>query len=224
MNLLATRAAFPDLDETKLSQLSQFAEGLLEWNQHINLISRKDEAEFEVHHLLHALSIAKLIAFVPGTRILDVGTGGGLPGLPLAVMFPDCRFVLVDSIGKKIKVVQDLIDRMGLTNVQAYQMRAEQAEAPFDFVVSRAVTRLRDFLPWIQNKMSGAHRNDLENGVLYLKGGDLREELAEVDWKSTVYRLDRLFPQPFFETKQLVHLVKPAQKKAGLAFTPRLAH
>ena len=196
---------FPDLYEEQLEQLNLLAQGLKEWNQRINVISRKDEHVME-RHILHSLGIAKVLRFAPGSHVLDVGTGGGFPGLPLAVMHPDTSFVLCDSIGKKIKVVRELAKTLQLQNVQAVHARAEDVEGSFDFVVSRAVTRMGQFLPWVEGKMAMSSNHNLPNGILYLKGGDLREELDEVRQPCTVHPLAEWFPAPFFETKAVVHV------------------
>ena len=196
---------FPDLSEEQLEQLDLLAQGVKEWNQRINVISRKDEHVME-RHVLHSLGIAKVLRFAPGSHVLDVGTGGGFPGLPLAVMHPDTSFVLCDSIGKKIKVVRELAKTLQLQNVQAVHARAEDVEGSFDFVVSRAVTRMGQFLPWVEGKMAMSSNHNLPNGILYLKGGDLREELDEVRQPCTVHPLAEWFPAPFFETKAVVHV------------------
>ncbi len=196
---------FPDLSEEQLEQLDLLAQGVKEWNQRINVISRKDEHVME-RHVLHSLGIAKVLRFAPGSHVLDVGTGGGFPGLPLAVMHPDTSFVLCDSIGKKIKVVRELAKTLQLQNVQAVHARAEDVEGSFDFVVSRAVTRMGQFLPWVEGKLAPASNHNLPNGILYLKGGDLQEELDEVRKPCTVHPLSEWFPAPFFETKAVVHV------------------
>ena len=196
---------FPDLSEEQLEQLNLLAQGVKEWNQRINVISRKDEHVME-RHVLHSLGIAKVLRFAPGSHVLDVGTGGGFPGLPLAVMHPDTSFVLCDSIGKKIKVVRELAKTLQLQNVQAVHARAEDVEGSFDFVVSRAVTRMGQFLPWVDGKLAPASNHNLPNGILYLKGGDLQEELGEVRQPCTVHPLAEWFPAPFFETKAVVHV------------------
>lgn len=196
---------FPDLSEEQLEQLDLLAQGVKEWNQRINVISRKDEHVME-RHVLHSLGIAKVLRFAPGSHVLDVGTGGGFPGLPLAVMHPDTSFVLCDSIGKKIKVVRELAKTLQLQNVQAVHARAEDVEGSFDFVVSRAVTRMGQFLPWVEGKLAPASNHNLPNGILYLKGGDLQEELDEVRQPCTVHPLAEWFPAPFFETKAVVHV------------------
>lgn len=196
---------FPDLSEEQLEQLNLLAQGVKEWNQRINVISRKDEHVME-RHVLHSLGIAKVLRFAPGSHVLDVGTGGGFPGLPLAVMHPDTSFVLCDSIGKKIKVVRELAKTLQLQNVQAVHARAEDVEGSFDFVVSRAVTRMGQFLPWVEGKLAPASNHNLPNGILYLKGGDLQEELDEVRKPCTVHPLSEWFPAPFFETKAVVHV------------------
>ena len=196
---------FPDLSEPQLLQLDALAEAVWTWNAKINVISRKDPHVME-RHVLHSLGIAKVMRFQPGARVLDVGTGGGFPGLPLAVLHPEVDFVLCDSIGKKIKVVEAAAKAAGLKNVKAIHARAEQVPGEFDFVVSRAVTRMAGFLDWIEGKIAQTHNHELANGVLYLKGGDLTEELAEVNAPHTLHHLRTWFTDPFFETKQVVHV------------------
>lgn len=177
-----------------------------EWNTRINVVSRKDMDNFVEHHVLHSLAIAKVIQFNPAARILDVGTGGGFPGVPLAILFPQTHFLLVDSIGKKIMVVNDITQRLGLTNVQALQQRAEQVEGRFDFIVSRAVTELRPFVGWVRNKVAKTQHHPLHNGLLCLKGGDLSSELRLYRNRATVYDISNFFTEPYFETKKVVHL------------------
>lgn len=195
---------FPDLTDAQLDQLDAIAQTVWDWNQRINVISRKDP-EVMVRHVLHSLGIAKVMRFEPGSRVLDVGTGGGFPGLPLAVLHPETEFVLCDSIGKKIKVVQAAAKAAGLNNVTALHARAEDVEGTYDFVVSRAVTRMAGFLSWLDGKIKTDSLHPLPNGVLYLKGGDLREELSEVEASCQVTPLATWFVDPFFETKQVVH-------------------
>ena len=196
---------FQDLSESQLLQLDALAEAVWTWNAKINVISRKDPHVME-RHVLHSLGIAKVMRFQTGARVLDVGTGGGFPGLPLAVLHPEVDFVLCDSIGKKIKVVEAAAKAAGLKNVKAIHARAEQVPGEFDFVVSRAVTRMAGFLDWIEGKIAPTHNHELANGVLYLKGGDLTEELAEVNAPHTSHHLRTWFTDPFFETKQVVHV------------------
>tara|TARA_X000000950_G_scaffold286960_1_gene397488 strand:- start:3056 stop:3700 length:645 start_codon:yes stop_codon:yes gene_type:complete len=195
---------FPGLTDAQLDQLDAIAQTVWDWNQRINVISRKDP-EVMVRHVLHSLGIAKVMRFEPGSRVLDVGTGGGFPGLPLAVLHPETEFVLCDSIGKKIKVVQAAAKAAGLNNVTALHARAEDVEGTYDFVVSRAVTRMAGFLSWLDGKIKTDSLHPLPNGVLYLKGGDLREELSEVEASCQVTPLTTWFVDPFFETKQVVH-------------------
>lgn len=195
---------FPGLTDAQLDQLDAIAQTVWDWNQRINVISRKDP-EVMVRHVLHSLGIAKVMRFEPGSRVLDVGTGGGFPGLPLAVLHPATEFVLCDSIGKKIKVVQAAAKAAGLNNVIALHARAEDVEGTYDFVVSRAVTRMAGFLSWLDGKIKRDSLHPLPNGVLYLKGGDLREELSEVEASCQVTPLATWFVDPFFETKQVVH-------------------
>ena len=196
---------FPDLSESQLLQLEALADSIWTLNAKINVISRKDPHVME-RHVLHSLGIAKVLRFQPGARVLDVGTGGGFPGLPLAVLHPEGEFVLCDSIGKKIKVVEAATKAAGLKNVKAIHARAEQVPGEFDFVVSRAVTRMAVFLDWIEGKIAQTHNHVLSNGVLYLKGGDLNEELAEVNAPHALHHLRTWFSAPFFETKQVVHV------------------
>ena len=196
---------FPDLNDLQHEQLWQLHGLYADWNQKINVISRKDIDDLYVHHVLHALGIAKLISFVPNSKILDVGTGGGFPGIPLAILFPETNFYLVDSIQKKIDVVNAVAASVGLTNVKATHQRAEQVNEKFDFVVSRAVTQMPRFVEWIQDKISLSHQHDLANGILALKGGDLNEELQPFP-KATRYPLANYFQEEFFTTKYVVHL------------------
>lgn len=196
---------FPDLTDAQIDQLDAIAQTVWDWNQRINVISRKDP-EVMLRHVLHSLGIAKLMRFEPGSCVLDVGTGGGFPGLPLAVLHPETEFVLCDSIGKKIKVVQAAAKAAGLNNVNALHARAEDVDGTYDFVVSRAVTRMAGFLSWLDGKIAQDSKHDLPNGVLYLKGGDLAEELSEVEASCRVTPLATWFADPFFETKQVVHV------------------
>lgn len=199
---------FPNLTEVQLQQFSQLEELYSFWNAQINVISRKDVDNFYERHVLHALAIAKVITFKPETKILDVGTGGGFPGIPLAILFPETDFLLVDSIGKKIKVVNEVALALGLTNVKGVHQRAEKVKGNFDFVISRAVTRMNKFVPWVINKFKSHSQNTLPNGIIYLKGGDLNEELNEVKFKHkpTVYKISDYFEGEFFETKKIVHV------------------
>ncbi len=197
---------FPDLEEQQQVQFKKLGELYSEWNARINVISRKDMDHFYERHVLHSLGIAKVISFRAGSRILDVGTGGGFPGIPLAIFFPDCQFHLVDSIQKKIKVVQAVADDLGLKNVQAEAIRAEQVKGSYDFIVSRAVTRMKPFLQWVSRKIDSDQKNELRNGVLYLKGGDLTEEMGEIRRKHTIYSLSDYYNQEFFDTKKVVYV------------------
>lgn len=197
---------FPQLTERQREQLAALLPLYREWNAQINVISRKDMDCFYEHHVLHSLAIAKVIQFSPMTEVLDVGTGGGFPGVPLAIMFPECRFTLIDSIGKKIKVVQDVIERLGLQNAKARQIRAEQLDGEYDFVVSRAVTTLPEFVPWVKKKISKSQYNKLPNGILYLKGGDLTNELFTFRHKVRTWDISDFFDEEFFLTKKVIHL------------------
>ena len=205
---------FPDLTEKQKQQFTTLKELYSFWNNQINVISRKDTDDFYERHVLHSLAIAKVITFKEGTRILDIGTGGGFPGIPLAILFPTCTFVLVDSIGKKIKVVQEVANTLGLTNVTAHHKRAEQINEQFDFIVSRAVTAMPAFLTWTRNKFIKLNKNTLSNGILYLKGGDLREEMKEVKQKVVYHEIPKFYSEDFFETKKVVYLdMNPTIKK-----------
>ncbi|MFD2968102.1 16S rRNA (guanine(527)-N(7))-methyltransferase RsmG [Sphingobacterium bambusae] len=198
---------FPKLSEQQKAQFAQLAEVYPFWNDQINVVSRKDIESLYLHHVLHSLGIAKFVTeFTPGTRILDVGTGGGFPGIPLAILFPEVQFHLVDSIGKKIKVVREVAAALGLTNVEADHIRAEQLDYKYDFVVSRAVTRLADFTPWIRNKFERKDKNGIPNGILYLKGGDLKEEIKEAKLKAELHPLSSYFKEDFFDTKYVVYV------------------
>ncbi len=204
MNLL--QKYFPELTTKQLEQFAQLPELYAYWNDRINVISRKDIENIVVHHILHSLGIAKVQGFKPNSEILDVGTGGGFPGIPLAILFPDTHFYLIDSIGKKIKVVNEVAQSIGLQNVKAEQIRAEDVKEKFDFVVSRAVTVLPDFYQWVKNKISPVQYHKLSNGILYLKGGDLTEELKPFQNKIKLYNLSHYFEEEFFETKKVVYL------------------
>jgi 16S rRNA (guanine527-N7)-methyltransferase len=197
---------FPELTETQRKQFSMLGAIYQHWNEQINVISRKDTENFYERHVLHSLGIAKVMEFSAGSRILDIGTGGGFPGIPLAMLHPDCQFTLVDSIGKKIRVVNEVKDALGLTNVNAIHDRAENIQGSFDFIVSRAVTAMPDFIRWTKGKIAKKNQNSLKNGILYLKGGDLSEELSTVKHAIKIYHLNEFFSEEFFETKKVVHV------------------
>ncbi len=201
---------FPDLTETQKDQFAQLQDLYADWNEKINVVSRKDIENIYERHVLHALGIAKVIKFKKGTTLLDVGTGGGFPGIPLAILFPDSNFHLVDSIGKKIKVVNAVSESIGLTNVKGEHARAEQIKETYDFVISRAVTQLVRFYPWIKKNFKPKSKHKLKNGLLYLKGGDLLEELQESRLKKiATHKLSGYFEEEFFETKKVIYV--PAQ-------------
>lgn len=196
---------FPNITEKQKEQFAMLQELYTDWNSKINVISRKDIESLYTKHILHSLGIAKVMEFKPGADVMDVGTGGGFPGIPLAILFPETNFYLIDVIAKKIKVVQEVASALGLKNVKAEQKRAETVNQDFDFIVSRAVTNMPDFVKWVRGKIKKEQNHDLLNGILYLKGGDLTEEL-QVFQKVTLYNLSDYFEDEFFETKKVVHL------------------
>lgn len=196
---------FKQLTPIQLEQFFKLYDLYTDWNQKINVISRKDIEELYIRHVLHSLGIAKVMEFTPDSNILDVGTGGGFPGIPLAILFPECQFHLIDVIGKKIKVVNEIASALNLKNVKATQIRAQQVDGTYDFVVSRAVTKMDDFVPWINHCISKKQQNPLKNGILYLKGGDLTEELSNFP-KAQIFDLNQFFTEDFFETKKVVYL------------------
>ena len=201
---------FPHFSKSTLQQLKDWSELLKDWNTKINLISRKDAENLIEHHLLHSLSIAKAIQFSPGTRVIDVGTGGGLPGLPLAIVFPDTHFTLVDSIGKKIRVIDDMADKLGLKNITTINARVETLKTKYDFILGRAVTALPRFIDWTNTLVRPGKRNSLKNGLLYLKGTAYQEELKDSHLKpSQVFDLSEWFPGDFFNEKFLLHFTAP---------------
>ena len=196
---------FPDLSDNQILQFQKLQSLYEDWNSKINVISRKDIDELYTRHVLHSLGIAKIIEFCPGSKIMDVGTGGGFPGIPLAILFPEVDFYLIDVIAKKIRVVNEVAAGLGLKNVKAEQKRAELVKQEFDFIVSRAVTNMPDFVKWVDDKVAKKQNHELANGILYLKGGDLTEELKDFP-KATQYNLSDFFSDEFFETKKVVHL------------------
>lgn len=205
-NISLISSYFPKLSELQLKQLRQLYDVYFTWNEQINVISRKDFEHFYERHVLHSLAIAKFIQFKPGTQVLDIGTGGGFPGIPLAIFFPDASFALVDSIGKKIKVVDGVAHEIGLHNVTAINERAENIKGKFDFIVSRAVTQMSDFLHLCEGKMAASNKHEIKNGIIYLKGGDLKEELAAVNKKFFLTDIPTYFKEEFFETKKIVYI------------------
>lgn len=196
---------FPNLTDTQIEQFQKLEELYKDWNAKINVISRKDIEELYTKHVLHSLGIAKVMEFQPGAKVMDVGTGGGFPGIPLAILYPETDFYLIDVIAKKIRVVNEVAQGLGLQNVKAEQMRAENVKEDFDFIVSRAVTNMPDFYKWVKDKVKKKSNHELKNGILYLKGGDLTEELKDFP-KATLYNLSDFFEDEFFETKKVVHM------------------
>ena len=196
---------FPYLSPEKIERYRRMGELYVHWNAIINVISRKDMEHFYTRHVLHSLAIARVMQFAAGSRVMDVGTGGGFPGIPLAVMFPDVEFTLVDSIGKKTKVASAVAGELGLENVRVINSRVEAIDEKFDFVVSRAVTTMENFVPWVKGKFLNSNRNSMPNGILYLKGGDLSDELKKFP-QSEIYDISRDFCEDFFETKRVVYL------------------
>lgn len=199
------RKYFPDLTKSQYVKFEALKDVYTNWNAQINVISRKDIDDLYVKHVLHSLGIAKIQTFNSGAKILDIGTGGGFPGIPLAILFPEVEFYLVDSIGKKIKVVNEVANALQLTNVKAAYMRAEKVNDKFDFIVSRAVTNMDNFVKWTYKKIAKKQNHFLKNGILYLKGGDLKQELQNFP-NATIYNLIEYFNEDFFETKKVVHI------------------
>lgn len=200
---------FPNLTDNQIQQFEKLQFLYEDWNSKINVISRKDIDELYTRHVLHSLGIAKILEFKPGSKIMDVGTGGGFPGIPLAILFPEVDFYLIDVIAKKIRVVNEVASALELKNVKAEQKRAELVNQEFDFIVSRAVTNMPDFVSWVNGKIRKNSKHELQNGILYLKGGDLTEELADFK-KAEQFNLSDFFKDEFFETKKVVHLaLKP---------------
>ena len=199
------RAYFPDLQPDQIEKFEMLEALYKDWNTKINVISRKDIDQLYLHHVLHSLGIAKVQPFKTGTSVMDIGTGGGFPGIPLAILFPETQFFLIDAIGKKIKVVNEVANALNLKNVSAAHMRAEKVKEQFDFVVSRAVTNMPDFVKWVRKKVKKKSVHELKNGILYLKGGDLSEELSDFP-NARQFALSNYFEEDFFETKKVVHL------------------
>lgn len=196
---------FNNLTEKQISQFEKLKPVYEQWNAKINVISRKDMDSFYERHVLHSLAIAKIVSFLADSEVLDVGTGGGFPGVPLAILFPQTKFTLVDSIGKKIKVVEEVCKELDIKNVTAINSRAEQIDKKFDFIVSRAVTQMPEFVKWVRGKIKKSSKHSLDNGILYLKGGDLTEELASFK-NIQLYEISNFFSEDFFETKKVVYL------------------
>ncbi|MFT5858918.1 MAG: 16S rRNA (guanine527-N7)-methyltransferase [Flavobacteriaceae bacterium] len=197
---------FPDLTAEQIEQFERLEPLYQEWNAQINVISRKDTENFYERHVLHSLAIAKVTAFVDGTKLLDVGTGGGFPGIPLAILFPNCNFLLVDSVGKKIKVVNEVAGALGLKNVRGVHQRSENISEQFDFILSRAVTAMPKFITWTKGQFLKENKNQLKNGILYLKGGDLTEEMEPVKKAIQYFNLSEMYTEEFFETKKIVYV------------------
>ena len=206
MSVALIQKYFPELSEKQIEQFSKLESLYSEWNEKINVISRKDMESLYEKHILHSLGVAKIMEFAPGTKVLDIGTGGGFPGIPLAILFPETKFTLIDSIGKKITVVNAVSEGVGLTNVTAIHGRAEKVKEKFHFVISRAVTQMPEFLRWLKGKFEKEQFNPKHNGVLYLKGGDLAEELAGL--RCELFNLKNYFDEEFFDTKKVVYLSK----------------
>ena len=196
---------FPNLTEDQISKFKKLESLYQDWNLKINVVSRKDIDELYLRHVLHSLGIAKVITLNDGSKILDVGTGGGFPGIPLAIMFPNCSFHLVDSIAKKLKVVDGVVEGLGLTNVKTTHSRVEDIQETYDFIVSRAVAVMPTFVHWTKGKIAKKQNHELKNGIIYLKGGDLTEELQDYN-TAVIYNLNEFFEEDFFETKKVVYL------------------
>lgn len=205
-NVTIIQTYFPNLTAEQNRQFEMLFPLYKDWNEKINVISRKDIDNLYVNHVLHSLAIGKIVSFQPGAKILDVGTGGGFPGIPLAILFPQSQFHLVDSIGKKISVVREVSNALGLKNVQAETIRAEQLKMKYDFVISRAVTQMKEFYGWVQNKILSDSVHTLDNGILYLKGGDVDEEMNQLNKPYSVYELSDFFKEEYFTTKKIVYL------------------
>ncbi len=197
---------FPHLTEEQRLQFEKLKPLYEEWNAQINVISRKDIDQFYIHHVLHSLAIAKILSFQKGTTVLDVGTGGGFPGIPLAILFPNCTFHLVDSIGKKIKVVNEVVKALDLKNVTTFNQRAETIPHKYDFIISRAVTQMPEFVKWVRKSIKSKHQNSLPNGILYLKGGDLKAEMKPIKSYYEIIEISDFYTEAFFETKKVVYL------------------
>lgn len=197
---------FPDLTEEQNDKFERLESLYTHWNEQINVISRKDTDNFYERHVLHSLAIAKVIQFSDNTKIMDIGTGGGFPGIPLAILFPNCKFLLIDSKGKKIKVVKEIAAELKLTNIRATHERAEEITEQFDFIISRAVTAMPTFIKWTKGKFLKENKNDFKNGIFYLKGGDLKEEMAPVKKAIQFFKLNEIFEEEFFDTKQVVYV------------------
>ena len=204
--MISIESYFSELSKNQAQQFEKLPSLYRFWNEQINVISRKDMENFNERHVLHSLGIAKVISFKKDTHVLDVGTGGGFPGIPLAILFPEVHFTLVDSIGKKIKVVKEISNELGLQNISAHHLRAEDVQGKYHFIVSRAVTQMPEFIDWVSSKIEKKSAHVLKNGILYLKGGDLKKELSSVKQKHRIYSLSDYFEEPFFETKKVVHV------------------
>jgi len=196
---------FPNLTDDQIDKFTKLEALYQDWNLKINVVSRKDIDELYLRHVLHSLAIAKVITFKPNTKIMDVGTGGGFPGIPLAILYPECSFHLVDSIAKKLKVVEEVVAGLDLKNVKTSHTRVEEIKGDYDFIVSRAVAAMPTFVHWVKGKTAKKQNHELKNGIIYLKGGDLDEELKEYP-KSTIYNISDFYTEDFYDTKKVVHL------------------